>query len=497
MKKIISLVKAGMTENMNLFRINTKNQSEKSKKIFPIVIALLFLFSMWSYANVIMEPLVEVHCEIVLLTLFIAFSVILTLMEGIYKAGNLLFNCKDDNLLLSLPIKKSTVLFLRLFKFYIFEVLYNTLFLLPAMLVYIRYVNVSWTFYIVSILALLILPVIPIVISCVIGGITAGSSAKFKYKNFAQIVFTTILLLGIMYLSFNLEGLIASLAEHATSVNDLITKLYYPAGMYIKLITEFNVIDLIIFVGIHIILSFVTVLALGKIYFKINSKVKVVKSSSTSQKYKIKTRKPIVSLIKKELNRFATSPVFVINAGFGLVLFIAGCILLVVKFDSLTETLSSIDMGITIEQLKSYIPVVQFGLICFAALMSSITCSMISLEGKTFSILKSLPVKPFTIIMAKVMTAVLIMIPFILIGNLITLIAFGFNIIEIIMLLITSFVLPIVSETLGIIVNLKYPKMDAETDTEVVKQSMSTMIATFMGMILTGLSIARISISNI
>ena len=141
MKKIISLVKAGMTENMNLFKVNTKNQSEKSKKIFPIVIALLFLFSMWSYANVIMEPLVEVHCEIVLLTLFIAFSVILTLMEGIYKAGNLLFNCKDDNLLLSLPIKKSTVLFLRLFKFYIFEVLYNTLFLLPAMLVYIRYVK--------------------------------------------------------------------------------------------------------------------------------------------------------------------------------------------------------------------------------------------------------------------------------------------------------------------------------------------------------------------
>ena len=51
--------------------------------------------------------------------------------------------------------------------------------------------------------------------------------------------------------------------------------------------------------------------------------------------------------------------------------------------------------------------------------MKSITSSMISLEGKTFSILKSLPVKPYTIIKSKILTAVLIMIPCILIGDII------------------------------------------------------------------------------
>ena len=73
MKKIISLIKACMTENMNLFKIKTKNQSETSKKVFPILIGLVFLFSVWTYANMIMEPLVEIHAEIVLLTLFILF----------------------------------------------------------------------------------------------------------------------------------------------------------------------------------------------------------------------------------------------------------------------------------------------------------------------------------------------------------------------------------------------------------------------------------------
>ena len=35
---------------------------------------------------------------------------------------------------------------------------------------------------------------------------------------------------------------------------------------------------------------------------------------------------------------------------------------------------------------------------------------------------------------------------------------------------------------IGLIINIKYPKMDARNDTEVVKQSMSAMISTFIGM---------------
>ncbi len=489
MKKIMSLLKACLTDNMNLFRIKNKNQSETSKKILPILVALLFLFSIWSYANMIMEPLVEIHQEVVLLTLFILFSVILTIVEGIYKSGNLLFNCKDDDLLLSLPIKKSTVLFIRVFKFYVFEVLYNGLFLLPAMLVYIRYVSVNITFYIVSLLALLILPIIPIIISCIAGGIISLLSSKFKKKNLTQIIFTTILLVGIMYLSFNLQGLISQIAQNATNINDIITKLYYPAGMYIKLITEFNIIDLTIYILIHIALFTTAIFALSKIYFKTNSKMKIAKSGVKTKGYTIKTRKPMVALIKKELNRFATSPVFVINAGFGLVLYVIACILAVIRFDSLVSSFAEQGIAISTDGIKAYIPVILFGLICFASFMSSITSSMISLEGKSFNTLKSLPVKPFTIIISKVLTAVLIMIPFILIGDLIIFIRFNFNIIEVLMILIASIVLPIVAETIGIIINLKYPKMDAETDTEVVKQSMSTMIAVLLGMILTGLCI--------
>ena len=489
MKKLISLTKACMTDNMNLFKIKNKNQTEKSKKILPIVIALLILFSIWTYANMMIEPLVESHNEYVVLTIFVAITTLLTLVEGIYKSGNLLFDCKDDNLLFSLPIKKSTVLFIRVFKFYVFEILYNTLFLLPAMIAYVQYANVGISYYIVSFIAILMLPIIPIIISCIIGFFTTTVSSKFKLKNIAQIVISMIILVVVFLGSYNIQGLLQNLADNAEIINETITKYYYPAEAYIKLVRDFNIVDLLVFVGINILVFVISIFVLSKLYFRINSSLKSHTSVNKNKEYKIKTNKPVISLIKKELNRFINSPVFVVNAAFGLVLFIVLCVIVCFKFESISGSLLDKGIEITLEQIKTYMPAVLLGLIGMASFMSSITSSMISLEGKSFNILKSLPIKPSTIIISKVLSAVVIMIPFILVGDIIFFIKFSFNIIEILEILIASIVLPLIAETIGILVNLKYPKMDAENDAEVVKQSMSSMIAVFIGMGLTGVTV--------
>ena len=114
---------------------------------------------------------------------------------------------------------------------------------------------------------------------------------------------------------------------------------------------------------------------------------------------------------------------------------------------------------------------------------------MISLEGKSFCILKSLPLKPYKIIKVKVLTAVMIMIPCILIGNIIVFTRFKFDFLNIVLLLIASVLLPLIAETIGIIVNLKYPRMDAKNDTEVVKQSMSSALSVFIGMGIVGIDV--------
>ena len=489
MKKYFSLLKACMSEGMNIFRISTKKKNTFNKFVLPIILALVIIGVMYEYSEMIMGQLQTVNMEFVILTLFILVTSILTIVEGIYKSGNLLFNCKDDNLLLSLPIRKSTVLFIRVFKFYLFELIYNSMFLLPAIIVYAKYVKPDIIFYMVTFIGIILFPIIPIFISCIIGTFITFIASKFKGKNIAQTLITVIILLGIMYLSYNFESLLMNISNNASNINDFIIRLYYPSGAYIELITEFNIVKLAEFILINLGLFIIAIILIGRVYFNINSNVKSIKLNKLNKNYIIKSTSPTRAIIKKEFNRFINSPVFVTNAGFGLVLFVLGCIFAVIKFNSIVEMIIRTDFNITLEYINNYFPVVLFGFLCLTSFMTSITSSMISLEGKSFNVLKSLPIKPYKIVKAKVLTAMLIMLPCILLGDIIIFIRFKFDILSIILILIASVLLPLIAETMGIIINLKYPRMDAKNDTEVVKQSMSSAISVFLGMVIIGITL--------
>ena len=211
MKKLFSLFKASMSEGMNIFKVSTKKNNTFTKVGLPIILALILMRTMFSYSEEMIIELEKSNMEFVLLTLFVIITSIVTIIEGIYKSSSLLFNCKDDNLLLSLPIRKSTVLFIRVFKFYIFELLYNSIFLLPAMVCYAIHTNPNINYYVVSVIGLLLLPIIPILLSCIIGSVISYFSSKFKGKNYAQTIITMIFLLGIMYLSFNTNNLLSDI----------------------------------------------------------------------------------------------------------------------------------------------------------------------------------------------------------------------------------------------------------------------------------------------
>ena len=154
------------------------------------------------------------------------------------------------------------------------------------------------------------------------------------------------------------------------------------------------------------------------------------------------------------------------------------------------------DIGISIDEIRVILPKIYYGFIVFASCMTSITSSMISLEGKSFNITKSLPVAPEKILLAKVLASNIISIPIVLISDVIFFVAFKVNITDIVFNLLASVIMPTVTALIGILMNLTYPKMDATSDTEVVKQSMSSALSIFIGMFLGILSIVIIIIGS-
>ena len=503
MKKLISLLKAAMSQDMSLFKIKSKNESKFSKIILPIVLALIVMFSVGSYAAILAEELVKYNLTYIILTIFIMITSLLTIIEGVYKSQGILFEAKDNDLLFSMPISKSKIFFTRLFKLISFEFLYNSLFMLPAMIVYAVYEKTSVNFYIISLIMLVLLPIIPTIVACIIGYIIKGLASKFKAKNAIQVILTTIMLLFIFYASFNIQGLIANIIQNANSINEVITKIYYPAGLYINLIQNFNILDLVVLFAINIIPAILFVYVASIFYFKITSKLveksnnkkKVNWGKSADKTFKVKSQ--LLGLINKEMKRFFSSPVFIINAGFGMVLILVVTIAMSINFDGMMGAMmKGEDIGISIDEIKAIIPKIYYGFVVFVSCMTSITSSMVSLEGKSFNITKSLPVSPEKILLAKVLTSNIISIPVVLICDIIFFVVFKVAILDIVYILIASIIMPTFTALTGILMNLKYPKMDATSDTEVVKQSMSSTVSVFLGMFVGMLSIAIIILGS-
>ena len=192
MSKLFSLLKATMSGGVQLFNYRAKN--ERSRHIMPILLASFIGIMMLFSGSAMMVGLKEDGIEYAILSLYTLTTTIVIIMEGVYKSGDLLFKPRDNDTLMAMPIKKSTIISARVIKLYVFEMLYCLIFLLPAIIAYAISVPVGASYYLVSITMLILIPVIPIAISCIVGLISSAISARFRRRTFLQVIISFIIL---------------------------------------------------------------------------------------------------------------------------------------------------------------------------------------------------------------------------------------------------------------------------------------------------------------
>lgn len=481
---MISLLKAVLSQDMNLFNVKVKNKSKAySKYIFPIFLFLAVCSSIGFYAYEMAKVLHQFNLTYIMLNMFILIVTIFTFIEGIYKSQGILFESIDNDLLFSLPISKSKILFVRIFKLILFQIIYNMMFLLPAIIIYIYFENPSISFYIISLLMIILIPIIPTIISCAIGYIIKLLSNITKNTKIAQTIITIIVFLGVFYLGLNYQNFLSNLGENATNINDILIKIYYPIGLYNNLITNYNILDLTKLLIINIVPFILFILIFSKYYYNMIF-IKKKSTKTNNKKLNFNTKSKLYSLINKELKRYLYSPVYMFNTSFGLILLLIITFTLVFKNDYI---INSLLQQYNISNIN--ITILYYFIIMFSILSSSITSSSISLEGKTINTTKSLPIDIKDILNSKILYPFLIELPFILISILLFIIVFKPSIIYIIFIILISISTILFTSISGLLINLKYPKLNYTNDTEVVKQSMSSFLSVFLGFITFILSI--------
>jgi ABC-2 type transport system permease protein len=252
-----------------------------------------------------------------------------------------------------------------------------------------------------------------------------------------------------------------------------ITKYYLPFKWFNQAVDELSILSLVYLLGSHVVLFLIYVYFVEKLAAFTN------KRGIRSQiKYKQKTlkyqEKPVVvSLVEKEVKRFFSSTLYALNSGIGMVLLVIMSVAsLFFKAD--IESILSQEIGFSVA--SEMMILIVFG---FSIGMTYTPAISLSLEGKQLWILKSLPIKPSTVMLSKILFNLILIVPIAYVSLIMIGIALSIKLVSMLIILLLILVFAILVSCMDAVINLYLPKFDYNNETEVIKQSAGAFLGIF------------------
>jgi ABC-2 type transport system permease protein len=479
MKNILILLKNNFIVSSGINKL-LKNKTIKSALILLFIIYIItsLLVTFTGMANTLADNLETYNLLPFMIVVFFCLVSFVTFMFSLNIAKGSLFNGNDNDLLFSLPIKSSSILASRLIYTLVWNLLTSLFIIGPAIFVYVSRVNVDAMFYIFMFLVFILLPIIPTIIASFIGYFIAFLTSKSKSKNWFEIILSLVFIFAIYYLMYNGNTIITSLAGNQENLMTILKYGLYPVYLVNGIFSDNNYWMLIQYLIINISLLIIFVLILSNSYKKIISKLQENKTKSNYVMKELKTTSITKSLLNKEVKRYISSPMYVLNTIFGIIIILI--LSLSTIFYDISDIIEIIGMnasGVSIFELLIL-------LVAFVSFMTSTTSAAISIEGKNFWIPKSLPIDNKKILDSKILLNLLLIIPVTFLSIIILKFTIGLTIIQMLVLLILTVLFSVCAVQFGLLMNLKFPKMDAQNDVTIVKRSLSVMISIIVPIII-------------
>lgn len=474
--KLFTLYKAISFDNYKLNNFRRKGNILKTSARSLLTVFIFFMILGYSalYSYMGFDFLKGQGLEKYVLIGFFLVASLFVFMTSVYRSKSMLFDSKDNDILFSMPIKSSTIFFSRVLNLLSINYVAAAFVFLPCVVMYSIFVKVSLVYYLIAFIVYIFLPFIPTVIASIIGYLIAILTSKTRNKKMFETIFTLAFVGLIMYVSGIFPSIVGKLIKNIGSVDKFMSTYGFVIDQMQKAIFNTDLIALLIFAVINIGIMYIFVKILSTNYKGIINRLKEVSTKrSKNKKLDYKINSVMSSLLKKEVKRYFSIPVYLINTAFGVIMLLIATI---------ANTFFGSDM---INQIfaqegiagSSFDMLILFT--TFVVGLSNTACSSISLEGNTLWILKSLPINTKQIFNSKILLNILVVLPITILCILILGITLGLSPVQIMLNLIIVSILCLVVSQFGLIINLKIPKLEYVSEIQVVKQSMSTFISTF------------------
>lgn len=498
MNKFLSLMKITLIEDFNLNKIFKKEKVISKVLVGFLLLALYALIAFYmgmmlhGFGSMITDG-TEGRLVLSLGLLVTSFILILTTLT---RANAYLFKAKDFDLLSSLSIPLSTIVVTKISSLLIFSYLTISVIYIPTIVVFMIFTSFKVTTLLLSILLFILMPLLIIAVFSVVSYLFSILLSKFRYKNVLTIIFSLIGFIGIMVLSFS-SGMTNDeqvITNFLVQLDKMLKYLYYPAFLMVEVLTG-NLISLL-YISLMTLLPFVIfIYYTSKVYVYVNTSLISNRSNKKFSEKNIdsKTNGRTLSLFKIELKKFFSIPLYVINSLAGKLLMVIMIILLL--FTSQMKELVELAQG-------DFLVLIILGVMMFVGGITT-TSATISLEGKNFWILKSLPVTEKQIFISKLAIDIIFSLIAGLVSSILVFIVLKPSIIVGLLFMLIIIVFSFNVAITGLLVNLRFYRLDWDLPVKVIKQGTSVIllmlidfVATIILIILTVLALNFIT-SNV
>lgn len=473
---------------LNTFRFS-RDQKSKKKSLFLLAGWLLVLSILFFYIGFLSYILILLGLSDVLPAYLAALSSLILFFFDALKAGSVIFRKNGYDMLCSLPIPHTAIVLSRFLRMYLEDLGFTAGTLLPGLAVYVWMLRPGRTFYLLSLLAMLLIPLLPMAAAILIGTLVTAVSSRMKHKSLAMTVLSILAVFAVMAVSSLLSSMgnqitADMLKELSALVLSLLEKIYPPAVWLGMAVVHGDFLRLLLCAAVFAAILMPVLFLVSARFHWISQNLYGTFAKHDYQMGTLSRHSVTSALCRREFRRYFSSSVYVTNTIVGpLVGVICSGILLFTDTDAIFTGLSAVSM-----HLYNLIPFMLAGIFC----TMTTTSTSISMEGKNWWLIKSLPLTTRTILDAKIWMNLLLFLPFYLISELLLILALKPNGLQLIWFLLIPAIVILFSCVYGITVNLHFPVMDWDHEASVVKRSVSAMLGGMGGFILSILCIVAI-----
>lgn len=454
-----------------------RSQSGGKAVLFALLMVYVFGamgFFFYGMFSQLAGPFSQAGLSWLYFAIFAVMDLSLMVIGSVFMAKSQIYEAKDNDALLSMPIPPKYILASRMAMLLVINLLYGLMIAGPAGIAWLTNgPGVGAAGIIYFIILSVGMAFFSVAVSALLAFIISVCTSRMRRKTMMDTAFMLVFMLAYFWFCSQLNRIMASLAVSGEAIAEKLGAVA-PLMWFGRAVSEAD--------AKYFLLSFAVLLVPFILAYALLSatfiRTATAKRGGAKIKYVDREQKvssPADALLRREGERLTSSSSYMLNSGLGAVFLAVCAVLLAVKRQSLYAAIYSMP-GIS----RLLTPLALLAL-CMLVSMTYISAASVSIEGKYIWISQSLPVSAQEILRSKLRLHLRVALPPTILAQAVVISVFR----PVGALLICAVLLPPIFcafiDVMGLMANLRHPFLDWMNESQAVKSGASVFIAIFGG----------------